>query len=126
MADLCKHYIVASTEPPYAAEWCAEVATDPDTPGRYRVLRLRYGGATHGPLNDLPWEYACQLADSWASQEPAQPDPALRTYLDHISSIPATVREVRRAGDPDAIWDAVRATWVESDTALQRRILGDT
>lgn len=125
MANLCRHYIAASTPPPYSAEWCGEVAPDPDHPGRYRILRFRYGGATHGPLSGLSWEYACQLADAWAGQEPTPPDPVFHAYLDNLARVPATVRQLRQEGDADAIWDAQRQTWVESDAALRRRILGE-
>jgi hypothetical protein len=121
MATPYERYTIASTFPPDAAEWRAEVESEVGVPGSYSLLLLRYGAGAESQ-HGLTWAEATERADAWASQPPRPRDLALEAKLDELARAPGITRELRRQGDTNAIWDTWRECWVENDTALRRRI----
>jgi hypothetical protein len=117
-----EHYTIASTFPPDAAEWRAEVESETGVPGRYSLLLLRFGGADTATQHGLTWTEATERADAWASQPPRPRDLKVHAKLDELARAPSLTRELRQQGDTDATWDTWRECWVENDAALRRRI----
>ena len=116
-----ERYVIASTFPPDAAEWCAEVKSETGVPGRYALLLLRFGRGMESQ-HGLTWTEASERADAWASRPPAPRDLALGARLDELARAPGLTRESRRQGDTDAVWDTWRECWVENDAALCARV----